>query len=620
MSEAAHYSFTLALTLQAPFLIAGSQPLHYGVDVAQIRNADGKPIIPDTHIKGVLRHAWALFEAEGIGLSQTTDRLFGRMPPEVFDDEAENGDTPRFDDEAGSLVFYDLEADCDASAASVTRVAIKDSTGAASEGALVTVEEVAEVGELVAFTGKFIAFCDTKDEAVALGQDVELALRAVEAIGRFKTVGFGHIESFAVGAPQTEASAGLPAGAKETTEFELAFRLDKRLLVDIRRLDRNTLEGADIIPGTVMKGALARSLARLGIDPRSGELGAALSRMIFSQALPFESPANPGDSALAGAVNLNAIRIANQAEGHWPPTEPLAFNKSGELAAFAPDWKDFEPDPKKPNLRRDVRTRVAIDAARGAAKEGALFTQAAIAREAWIAAESKTVPIEWRCSVRWPGEAGDAGHREFLDCMEVLSRGLHSLGKTNARTVDLRLAVAKTDAKARFASAIRYVVTLTSPTLMIRERHLASEKLYQQALDTYWCKVSGGCLEIATENESGIFGSEATCSKPLDFYCHQEFRSSYAALRFAFFGRDRLEPFVLSKPGSVFVLTATDSAKAFAILESLRRTGLPAAVWSDDVTGLGTLDLTSPPNFESCPFIPQNGYGAFSLADEETGK
>ena len=601
MSDACHYTFALKLTLQAPFLIAGSIPTSYGVDVAQIRDLSGNPIIPDTHIKGVLRHAWAMFEAEAISLSHTADKMFGltRDTPGGGTDELQYGDAQ------GIISFTDLVAQQPPTRNAVTRVAIEDATGTAAEGMLVTVEQVAGAGKSVEFAGCFTAHCGSLAKAEALKRDVEMALGAVEAIGRFKTVGFGRITGVEVGPPQPRASVALPSGFSDAAGFALTFRLNKRLLVDIKRLDSNTLVGAEIIPGAVLKGALALSLTQ---SEKLGGCGGALSRMVMSQAVPFASSIQ-----LSVADGMNEIQIDEKLPvidgklaGIWPPTAQLDFGKSSAIAAFQPDWKGPKPGPTKPTLQRDVRTRVRIDAGTGAAKDGALFTQSAIAQTAKL--EEAVIPVEWRATVRWPGKPGDDDHGQFIDCITALTQGLYSIGKTNAQTVDLRLTVAPLKQTAGF------VVTLNSPTMMIRERHLANEELYAKALDAYWHKVSDGCLSIALADDSPVYETQDVGPPPLDFYCHQEFRSGYAALRFAYFGATRLEPFVLSKPGSVFVLKAKDPSKAAECLTKFLKTGLPVAKW-DDQADLGSVDLDPEPNFAECPFGPQNGYGAFSIKE-----
>lgn len=612
MSDTGYYSYTMKLTLQSPFLIAGSQPSHYGIDVVQIRDLGGNPIIPDTHIKGVLRHAWTMLEAEGIVAPLSTNRLFGltRDKPEGGTDELHYGDAQ------GLLSFTDLVTVQPRNRDAVTRVSIVDATGAADDGALVTVELAAGAGKELEFSGSFTAHCLSLVEAVELRHKIELALGAIEAIGRFKTVGFGRILHAEVGEPQAEVRAPLPPGAAQATDFELAFRLNKRVLVDINRVDSNTLSGSEIIPGTALKGALARRLALAGKKPLLGDLRRVLSRMLVSQAVPHCLGTNLSGIPLSSPEGLNRIRIGKSDGAVWHP-ETLNFNKSLELATFLPDWKDDEPDSARPALRRDVRTRVRIDADSGAAKTGALFTQSAIAPEAWLESTSSSLPIEWRCTIRWPGASQGADYDIFIECLETLGHGLHSLGKTNAQTVDLRLTIASPVPNAGPHPVGPFVVTLDSPTLMIRERHLASESLYAEALDTYWREISGGCLAIAPADDTPVYGSANVGPQPLDFYCHQEFRSGYAALRFRYFGPDRVEPFVLSKPGSVFVLMAIDVTEAAPCLAKLQKAGLPVARWSDEVEGLGTIDLLLEPDFEVCPFGPQNGYGAISVAKED---
>lgn len=600
-----YYAFDLELTLEAPFLIAGSRPAGFGVDISQIRDFNQCPIIPDTHIKGVLRHAWELFSLGDLDSGQSGEVLFG----------GDGGDTG---DSQGRVSFTDLTQVCDGDndnmtrPAIVTRVSIDDATGAAVEGSLVTVEMVAPAGERRVFSGSFTAFCETMDAACALGRDVAMVLGAVEATGRFKTVGFGRVMGVGIAPPRALGAVKLTNIPGNNTGVQLTFQLNKRLLVDTKLLDKNTHEGAGIIPGGALKGALARSFELAGQAPRSGDLGRVLSQMIFSHAVPFAPPSSGQSGPLSGADSLDLVRIGNAGPQRWPPAHKINFEKSLSLAQFQPDWKDAPAS----DLQRDVRTRVAIERDTGAAKDGALFSQSAVSHVVRTNPASKVKPIEWRGSIRWPGPAGGADHALFLDCVRALQQGLFSLGKTNAQTVDLRLTPLARPYPP-LPEAQTFVVTLLSPALMIRERHLASEDLYALALNLYWRTVSQGCLSIAQEENEDIYETPDICGPALDFYCHQEFRSGYTALRFPYFGANRLEPFTLSTPGSVFVLRASDKVKAATVLTQLCRTGLPIGRWSDETDGLGKITPDPAPDFRACPFGPQNGYGAISVAQKE---
>ena len=58
MSAPGLFRYDICLGIRAPFLIGGGAAARFGVDVIQLRDPDGRPIIPDTHLKGVLRAAW----------------------------------------------------------------------------------------------------------------------------------------------------------------------------------------------------------------------------------------------------------------------------------------------------------------------------------------------------------------------------------------------------------------------------------------------------------------------------------------------------------------------------------------------------------------------------------
>jgi hypothetical protein len=268
------YAISISVTLEAPFLIAGNDNSEWGRDIAQIRNQDGDPIIPDTHLRGVLSHA-----ADGdTALARYLDNP--RKSEEQL--EAENW---TLNGRNRRLIFCDLVAQGHrVSTGRSTRTRIDDETGTAKDGTLMVAELVAPPGELVAFSGTALLWADHQAAAAQVVKDLRAIKGQVEAIGRFKTVGWGRLVDMTFGDPKGIPSTGttpVPLGA-----FDLTFQLDRPVLVDARRMDSNTMESAAIIPGNAIKGALSGHLERLGHDPRTGDLKRHLEEMVVGQARP----------------------------------------------------------------------------------------------------------------------------------------------------------------------------------------------------------------------------------------------------------------------------------------------------------------------------------------------
>jgi len=621
------YRYDLCLELRAPVLIGGGAASRFGVDTLQMRDADGRVIIPDTHLKGVLRAAWEALAADGVSAPISVDDAFGRRGADVRTDEV--GDTLDPLDR-GCLMFRDLVADDIGTTGRITRVALDDETGAAAEAQLQSVEMIAEPGAVIAFRGSLLAWLDGAQTAAALQVFLETALAAVFAIGKAKTVGYGQIVKRHVSAP-----VALPATvsvSKGGTRFSYRFGLDKRLLTDTSRPDANTLVGAATVPGGVLKGALAEKLLRLGRDPMAAPIGPVLSRMVISHAeLASTIPKAESDHWRDEIFRLDTValapgdRSAGQSAHSWDSGLVLSRDPAGPLPDFKGDEKGTPsrcPETpgalaRLPNLVRDTRTRNAIDADTGTAEDGALFVQSS------VHPRFKKRPIEWRGTVTWPGDPQGGDYDTFLDLLTHFAGGLVPVGKTASATVtgngpdDYGIAVEDIGPVARqpLKAGQRFEVIILSPALMLRERHLRSESAFAEALQSYWTVLGNGAFHLAKEPPEPLDPPGSVRGQSLDFYCRVEVRAGYQALRHPFFGQDVLEPFVLTQPGSVFRLEIVDPASAAQRLWELETYGLPVACWeTDGGNGEDRLKVDPEPDFRVCPFVPQNGFGRIAAS------
>jgi CRISPR/Cas system CSM-associated protein Csm3 (group 7 of RAMP superfamily) len=268
-----HFEAMISVTLQSPFIMAGEEPSQYGVDVAQLRDRNRRPLIPAAQIRGVARHGWRYLEEEDVTLPKGSKTVFGSEGGRVACDP-------------GKVVFSDLVARSNGKNSAITRVAIDDQFGAGKDGSLMTVELAAPIGQEVTFDGIVRIDDVTPDEAALIVGGLTQSLGCVIAIGRFKTVGFGEVTAVEVKnlRPIVEPTAIAVAGV--TTDMDLTFGLDRPLLVDIDRPDDNSLRGREVIPGSVLKGALARRLAEDGQSPDAALTAKVLSTMVIGHAFP----------------------------------------------------------------------------------------------------------------------------------------------------------------------------------------------------------------------------------------------------------------------------------------------------------------------------------------------
>lgn len=566
--------FPLTIELKAPFLIAGTTPADYGVDMAQIRNHRGRAVIPDSHIKGVLRHAWEVRNGGDSGVNAYD--LFGRGGDDI-------------DNNGGRLWFTDLVAADIGKAPSVTRVGLDADTGAVRRGALFVIEQIARPGAVVEFTGTVTMRADNRQDAQSICDEIGIALRFVSSIGKFKTAGFGQLVGHKVGTLEE-----IPRGANEKAyapgQYRLSFGVNKPLLVDSTRPDGNTFSGSQVITGGTIKGALAAKLQVGGFDPTSGDLGKTLSMMEIGHAFPNGPDMRP--------IPLDHVQHDKDQPPVLPPSgyEP-DYRDEKHIPAFAPDFKG---DTKRKYLTREYRTHVKIDAGKGAAENSALFSTSSVLHE-------DEQPFTWRTTVRLPDNANDAQKTEFSRCLNELDHGLFTLGKTKARTVETAISPAKATGSSHGTDDWRLV--LDTPLLMLREYHLSNEALYWAAIREYWSQATGGCYRL-----------KVTDGLPRMF-ARQSFASGFPALRFPWFDEDRLEPFVLTDPGSVFVLECVDKAAGPNKRAELEKSGLPVALWTlpdppdRQRSKPGELDAIKKPDFNICPYGPQNGYGHIRAED-----
>ena len=88
----------------------------------------------------------------------------------------------------------------------------------------------------------------------------------------------------------------------------------------------------------------------------------------------------------------------------------------------------------------------------------------------------------------------------------------------------------------------------------------------------------------------------------VNFFARQSFAGQYPAVRRRPYGK-AYYPFIQTNPGAVFRLQLTSEPAKKKLQEALRF-GLPVA----DIGG-------APATWKTCPFVPENGYGAICLHD-----
>lgn len=539
----------LRLELESPFLSRGLSAAGLGIDMAQARNAMGQVVLPGDMILGNLLQA-----CRDLGLKDA-EALFGqKSEDERIDDPDSNA--PR----RGQINLSDLVATTPEKGGAITRVKIDDETGSVQSGALAVIELPYPLGQKVVFEGQMLLWLP-EGEADATLAELKRALKMIPAVGGLKSVGFGWVlnADLTVERKDTLAAPQPKDIADERVYLTLTF--DRPLLVDAERLAGNVFRGRAVIPGAVLKGALARRLERAGVV-----CGQDLSDVVFGHAFPLQADGKtlshlPSPLSVVADQDGATVRDLLLEDG----AAPLL---NGKAPLFAIDWKNGGAVRAKLGLlddrdfEHDTRTRTAINEKTGTSEEAQLFSYAAL------------IPgdCRWRCEL----DQGKADGKVFRTLLAMLEQGLDGIGKTGA-TASITVAPATLPAAAPLSGqADLWAVTLRTPALLNDPDALRDGRTLLDDYKAYWAE-RGATLKT--------------------FFARQWLAGGYQAMRFRT-DKTLYQPYLLTEPGSVFLL----HGDLGTVLGGLLRSNLPIRPKGLD--------------WRTCPFMPENGYGAFDLTTE----
>ena len=583
-------AYRLEIAVRSPFLFQGLTNTLYGVDAAQLRDETGWPIIPADQVKGVLRAAMAVLadRAPSVIVLEDIARLFGKKSGAEDQTGEISGEQDR--PERAAALFGDLAAELGAAdSAHWTRIKIDDDLGAVESSALQVVELVAPFGKVAAFSGPLVIRYDDSLDRKRIEDALRKALALVPAIGAFKSSGFGEVVgeecSLVEDRDDDPRPLALPASGQEIGRFQVEITFDRPVIVDARRITDNLFAGSTVVPGAALKGAFAERLMRAGENVEGDTLiGRALAALRISHAFPvdgrgkrFELPVPNSvlhsrleDSTKFGDALLSGFGKACLIDG-LPGDHPIDW-KSKVFDIFAGKETDDDWDDE---IAEYPRTHVAIDADTLIAKDQALFST--ISRGV-LMADGKT-KRKWRFTL----DTGQIDDRDLAARLAAAFReGLDGVGRSSATaSIDRFESVDCSEPEAVSGHGNRYAVTLITPAIMADPRDQKTPIF--DAYRAYWKRAAGAEL--------------------VNFFAHREMMGGYLAVRRRLFG-SAYYPFVVTKPGSVFLLETDDPEK----LKNCLRYGLPVASLSGTRTAL---------NWRSCPFVPESGFGEIvcNLAD-----
>lgn len=261
--------FQIELKLRAPFLFKSGASLPLGLDAATLTAEDGSAMIPGSHLRGHLRHAWEEFADFGVLDPAWVREWLGSESASDSQDAPSRG---RLDFDAywravpaggiGALrrdQWMSLPAARAVQSRDVPvrfRVRIDDETGVADAGALQLIGQTHPAGTDVSFVGSITVRNIGKAQQQDLQQRLEQALEWIPALGALKGIGFGQLIAANVKAEAVSVASMDCSQFSSAERLGLSFALDRPYCFGARAIESNRFESVPYVPGGALRGAL----------------------------------------------------------------------------------------------------------------------------------------------------------------------------------------------------------------------------------------------------------------------------------------------------------------------------------------------------------------------------
>ncbi len=603
----------IRLTLEGPILSHSTTAGSYGIDSPMYRNADGCYALPGSLIKGRLREAMAeLRQKAGEVYNPDIEELFGQQ---TGNREAELPDIrPR----RGRLQFDDFVSDTPDSQKDITRIKIDPDLGAVNHGMLQVMEAPWASRERAAFKGAVSFITSNEESGTLLEKQILIGLRWINGLGSNRSVGFGNLISVEIDCKCTknllreETSADEPTGS-----FDLVIIPLSPFCVARHCVAENIFESERIIPGNVIKGCLAEQWRKLVDqdsakdvskldDPNRQELLSNFDKIRFTHAFPAPAASNtrPIVAPLSIVkVNKRLYDIAMHDNAIAITIDEFDDNNDKKLKlrmapAFQIDWKDFSDteqafgwETPELSLTTELRVRTSIDSVKRKADEGKLFAQEMIVPKGF----------EWYSSVDLDAiKDPDMRAKVAGQLQGLLAHGLRGLGKTKTRA-KVKVIHSYKRVRPKFDSSVAptkdgvWIITLQTPAILCNPYEMNEQSRREELCRSYknaWADISDGSIEM-----SHYFAAQSLAG---GFYLHRRFRTD---------DKSTYYPFLLTNPGSVFVLKKVND-RAQELINDWLKHGLPLPGWAKERYAT----QGSPgEDWRFCPYIRQNGFGEIAV-------
>lgn len=577
-------TLTIQLQLCGPILSHATAIGAFGIDTPMARDSQDRYYLPYSLVRGRLRQSWEeLFEATDGAFDP---KLVDRLGPA-------SGETKDRQPQRGRLRFSDFQHDGNGIKPGVMhRIRIDDKRGAVAKGAMQVMESPFAPGQPATFTGTIRYLVQDHVEADTICSDIEKGLRWTTHFGGERTIGFGRLVNLEVKKDAVSIHVNPATATAGTTDtLYLSIQPLAPFCVSKRRVNPNLFESDIVLSGGVLRGALATTLQLLCGLPRNAviddklptpwkEVGEYFDKLRFSHAFP----AKQGTSGRPVVAPLSLVKDATDTwhdvalcEGSLLIGSPLC------APSFAMDWKRSDDvlshfgweEPK-----REIRVRTAMNRTQRRAEDEKLFAYEMVVPTGYLwhgTADLSQVPDNARGAV-------EAQLRALLE-----SHGLKAVGKTKApATVTIPSPISPVHPSDPNPIGDKWAVTLQTPAILC-DPQLLNEASRQKELfiayDAVWRQLSNDALKLVR------------------FFASQSLAGDYLVLRFQ--PHQPYNPFLLTDPGSVFVLQETgDVPAAQAVIKRWLREGLSLPDWAKQRYG---------DRWSTCPFLPADGFGEIAV-------
>jgi hypothetical protein len=606
--------FDLRITVLGPILTKSAEPGDPGLDAVTLRAPDGSLVISGKHMHGRCRHA-----AEEIAELAECGPLKAWIVPAFGPDSTKDPslrdkdqDKKRWEPKRAALHFEELR--CSQAAGRNTeprdfRLPKDDQTEAGADQMLAVFEQAGAHGEPIKFAGKVRIVCSSEADGRKQQAILLRAVRWLTNLGGQAGVGYGAVENVSLleckAAPAGLTGKALEKESLDTVELELSFA--EPFCLAESQLDENIFLCLDLVPGSAVAGAVQRALD--DVDPGEAaflNLRRQFDAIRFRHSLPVcrGAEARPIPVPLSwAAIGPRGGRTVFHAA---LVQEPGLFVRGDEkwIPDFQTDWKEGLRESARGlcgwgEVEQETRMYTEIDRTTGTAMDERLYAYQLVRPERAVDGKPREA-VKWRGGMDLSRVDGGDRANVIAELRDLVTQAPLLLSKTDARCTIAMSAQRKGEDPKPIAidgTTDCWIVLLVTDALLVDLEKLAGAGYaeLEQAYRDAWSEIGRQTLCGLRQDEPKPEGIPLE----LQHYFSREKLVGGDYLHHRFRGNQPPHaPYLVTGAGSVFVLQSRPERRNDVqdVLCKLLQEGLP---------------LPSHPaaRWNTCPFVPQNGYG-----------